>query len=173
MSRDLKLFIRYITPSMAGMLIAGLYSIVDTFFIGKAVGAVGLAAAALTWPVVMLSGALGDMIGTGAAILLSQERGAGNHATANRAFCCMILAEIVVGALFAALLIPVLPAVLRGLGATPELFGGAYRYSLILVSTSMLPMLAMGCIAVMRNDGQPVLAMWLVVVGLVSNIILD
>ena len=45
MSRDLKLFIRYITPSMAGMLIAGLYSIVDTFFIGKAVGAVGLAAA--------------------------------------------------------------------------------------------------------------------------------
>lgn len=94
------------------------------------------------------------MIGTGAAILLSQERGAGNHATANRAFCCMILAEIVVGALFAALLIPVLPAVLRGLGATPELFGGAYRYSLILVSTSMLPMLAMGCIAVMRNDGS-------------------
>ena len=173
MSRDLKLFIRYITPSMAGMLIAGLYSIVDTFFIGKAVGAVGLAAAALTWPVVMLSGALGDMIGTGAAILLSQERGAGNHATANRAFCCMILAEIVVGALFAALLIPVLPAVLRGLGATPELFDGAYRYALILVSTSMLPMLAMGCIAVMRNDGQPVLAMWLVVVGLVSNIILD
>ena len=60
MSRDLKLFIRYITPSMAGMLIAGLYSIVDTFFIGKAVGAVGLAAAALTWPVVMLSGAGGD-----------------------------------------------------------------------------------------------------------------
>lgn len=173
MSRDLKLFIRYITPSMAGMLIAGLYSIVDTFFIGKAVGAVGLAAAALTWPVVMLSGALGDMIGTGAAILLSQERGAGNHATANRAFCCMILAEIVVGALFAALLIPVLPAVLRGLGATPELFDGAYRYALILVGTSILPMLAMGCIAVMRNDGQPVLAMWLVVIGLVSNIILD
>ena len=29
MSRDLKLFFQYVTPSMAGMLIAGVYSIVE------------------------------------------------------------------------------------------------------------------------------------------------
>lgn len=35
MGRDLKLFFQYVTPSMAGMLIAGIYSIVDTFSSGS------------------------------------------------------------------------------------------------------------------------------------------
>ena len=71
MSRDLSLFFKYITPSMAGMLIVGTYSIVDTIFIGKAMGKSGLAAAAVTWPLVMLVNAFGDMIGTGAAIIIA------------------------------------------------------------------------------------------------------
>ena len=59
---------------MAGMVIAGTYCIVDTLFIGMAEGKLGLAALATTWPLVMMYGALGDMLGNGAAIILSQSR---------------------------------------------------------------------------------------------------
>ena len=62
---------------MAGMLIAGIYSIVDTFFVGIALHEPGLAAVTLTWPITMLVFAFGNMIGTGAAIIIAQKRGAG------------------------------------------------------------------------------------------------
>lgn len=48
MNGDLKQFFKYIGPSMAGMVIVGTYSIVDTIFIGRAMGKLGLAAAAVT-----------------------------------------------------------------------------------------------------------------------------
>ena len=44
MNGDLKQFFKYIGPSMAGMVIVGTYSIVDTIFIGRAMGKLGLAA---------------------------------------------------------------------------------------------------------------------------------
>ena len=47
MNGDLKQFFKYIGPSMAGMVIVGTYSIVDTIFIGRAMGKLGLAAAAV------------------------------------------------------------------------------------------------------------------------------
>lgn len=48
MRREDRLFFQYIGPSMAGMLIAGSFSIVDTVFIGQGTGKIGLAAVALT-----------------------------------------------------------------------------------------------------------------------------
>ena len=77
MRREDRLFFQYIGPSMAGMLIAGSFSIVDTVFIGQGTGKIGLAAVALTWPLVMIYGALGELIGSGAAVLIAQARGAG------------------------------------------------------------------------------------------------
>ncbi len=43
MSENLHLFLRYICPSMAGMVVIGSYSIIDTVFIGQATGEFGLA----------------------------------------------------------------------------------------------------------------------------------
>lgn len=170
---DIKLFFKYITPSMTGMLIAGTYSIVDTFFIGKALGENGLASAALTWPLVMLPGAFGDMIGTGSSIIISQERGAGNQDVAERALGNLFTLEIVGGLLFPLLLLPFLSFFLTLLGATPELLHGAGFYAMILIAGAVVQMISMGAIAAIRNDDRPVLAMWLISTGLLMNIFLD
>lgn len=77
LNKTAKLFLSYVMPSMIGMLIVGSYSIVDTIFIGQSAGKLGLASVSVTWPLVMLFGAVGDMLGTGAAILVSQSRGRG------------------------------------------------------------------------------------------------
>lgn len=170
---DLKLFFRYITPSMLGMLIAGVYSIVDIFFVGITTGEKGLAAITLAFPVVMLVYGIGDMIGTGAGIMISQERGCGNLTGANRFFNRMLLMELAAGGLLPLLVIPVLGPLLAGSGATPELLPDAYAYTAILLAAGVMQMVAMGLMTAIRNDGRPVLAMWLVVVGLVANIVLD
>ena len=74
MNKNARLFLSYVLPSMVGMLIVSSYSIVDTIFIGWSAGELGLASVAVTWPLVMMFGAVGDMLGTGAAIIIAQSR---------------------------------------------------------------------------------------------------
>ena len=54
MNKDLQLFWKYVTPSIFGALIGGSFAIVDAMFIGLSGGKNALAAAAVTWPLVML-----------------------------------------------------------------------------------------------------------------------
>lgn len=173
MIRDFKLFLRYVMPSMAGMLIAGSFSIVDTIFLGQGMGKTGLAAVALTWPLVLLFNALGDMTGVGAAVVVSQARGAGDIERAQQAFGNMISLQILASVCFGAPLLVFLEPALRLLGATPELEPFAAPYARIMVAASFVTMFMSGCIAVIRNDGRPVFSMWLLVIGLVCNMVLD
>ena len=173
MRRENKLFLQYIGPSMAGMLIAGSFSIVDTVFIGQGTGKTGLAAVALTWPLVMIYGALGELIGSGAAVLIAQARGGGELEKARRIFGNMLTLNVLFAASLCAAVLPCLHPVLRLFGATPELLPISASYAAIMTWGAPVTMLMGSFISVTRNDGRPVLAMLLVIVGLVSNIILD
>ena len=173
MRREDKLFFQYIGPSMAGMLIAGSFSIVDTVFIGQGTGKTGLAAVALTWPLVMIYGALGELIGSGAAVLIAQARGAGELSRARQIFGNMLTLNLLAALLVWVLVLPFLESILRLFGATPELLPSSASYAAIMTWGAPVTMLMGSVISVTRNDGRPVLAMMLVVVGLVSNIILD
>ena len=46
-----KQFFKFVLPSMLTMFLNGLYTIVDGYFVGNAVGDVGLAGIGLVWPV--------------------------------------------------------------------------------------------------------------------------
>lgn len=173
MRREDRLFYQYIGPSMAGMLIAGSFSIVDTVFIGQGTGKIGLAAVALTWPLVMIYGALGELIGSGAAVLIAQARGAGELPRARQIFGNMLTLNLITALLVWVLVLPFLELILRLFGATPELLPSSTSYAAIMTWGAPVTMLMGSFISVTRNDGRPVLAMLLVVVGLVSNIILD
>ncbi len=174
MSRDIKLMAQYITPSIGGMLIAGTYSIVDTFFVGKAMGEIGLAASAITWPIVMLGGAVGDMIGTGAGIIIAQENGAGNVKAVKRAFGNMFTLEIAAALLMGALMLPFMEPLLRLVRADDAMLAaGAYNYAMILTAGFVCAMLSMGIITVIRNDSRPMLAMLIIGSGLIANLVLD
>lgn len=173
MRREDRLFFQYIGPSMAGMLIAGSFSIVDTVFIGQGTGKIGLAAVALTWPLVMIYGALGELIGSGAAVLIAQARGAGELPRARQIFGNMLTLNLITALLVWVLVLPFLELILRLFGATPALLPSSTSYAAIMTWGAPVTMLMGSFISVTRNDGRPVLAMLLVVVGLVSNIILD
>lgn len=173
LNKTAKLFLSYVMPSMIGMLIVGSYSIVDTIFIGQSAGKVGLASVSVTWPLVMLFGAIGDMLGSGAAILVSQSRGRGDITKARAIFGNMIVWQIAFSLIMTAVMLYFLRDALELFGATEELMHDAVAYSEILIYASAACMLMLGTSAVIRNDGRPVLSMWLTVCGLLLNIILD
>ena len=173
MNKNARLFLSYVLPSKVGMLIVGSYSIVDTIFIGWSAGELGLASVAVTWPLVMMFGAVGDMLGTGAAIIIAQSRGSGNLRLARLSLGNMLVWQVLFSLLMMTVVNCFLTDILRLFGVTDELMPGAVRYSRILIYGNLAYMLVTGVLAVIRNDGRPVLSMWLMVGGLLLNIVMD
>ena len=173
MIKDLNLFYKYVTPSIIGMVIGGSYAIVDTIFIGQASGKNGLAAVAVTWPLVMLLMAFGSLVGAGGAVLLSQSRGAGDSRRGESIFAQTVFLVAVLSIMLTAFSFPVLEELLIWVGANGELMPVSLKYSQILTGGLFLAIFMTMCLEIIRNDGRPVLSMLLMVIGLGGNIILD
>lgn len=69
-----KLFVKYVSQNILGMVGMSLYILADTFFISKAVGSNGITALNLVLPVYNLIFAIGAMIGVGSAIRYVVEK---------------------------------------------------------------------------------------------------
>ena len=121
----------------------------------------------------MMFGAVGDMLGTGAAIIIAQSRGSGNLRLARLSLGNMLVWQVLFSLLMMTVVKCFLTDILRLFGATDELMPGAVRYSRILIYGNLAYMLVTGVLAVIRNDGRPVLSMWLMVGGLPLNIVMD
>ena len=74
-----KAVIKMGVPLIAGMFIMVLYNLVDTYFIGLMHDDYRLAAVNLAYPVMMVTIAVSNMIGTGASSLIARFLGAGDN----------------------------------------------------------------------------------------------
>ena len=173
MRNDQRLFWKYVVPSVFGALIGGSFAIVDAIFIGLSGGKNALAAAAVTWPVVMLLQAFGFLVGSGGAVLISQSRGANDAGRESGIFSRTVFLAFAWSAVLTLLCFPILRPVLAALGATEELMPVSLRYAQILTGGVVFSIFMSVCLEVIRNDGHPTLSMLLMVTGLLSNIVLD
>lgn len=173
MKRNFKQFLHYTTASMLGMMIGGSFSIVDTIFLGRGVGEIGLAAVALTWPLVITISAFGDAFGMGAAVLISQAHGAGEATRAKRIFNDMFFLTILTALIISGTALISLKWILLLFGVTMELMPDALTYATIMLGGSFASMFMLECVAIVRNDGHPMLSTGLVVIGLLGNAFLD
>ncbi len=82
--------VKSVLPSIAMVIVTSVYSIVDGFFVSNFAGKSGLAAVNLTFPVIMMIGSLGLMIGTGGAALTAKLKGEGYQQMANRVFSMLV-----------------------------------------------------------------------------------
>ena len=72
-----KLVFEFSIPAVIGMMVNGIYNIVDRIFIGNSpnLGSLGLAAVSITYPVTLILLAFALMIGVGAATSFSISLG--------------------------------------------------------------------------------------------------
>lgn len=70
-----RLYLSYLWPNVAGMLVTSFYVLVDTILIGRALGSVGLASLELTLPLHHSFAALGSLFGLGGATLFATSLG--------------------------------------------------------------------------------------------------
>lgn len=168
-----KQFLKFVLPAMFTMFLSGLYTIVDGFFIGNAVGDVGLAGIGLVWPITALLMALGMGIGVGGSVLMSTHRGAGDNRKADCARANTIMLLAAVSIIMTILLVCFNPLLVRALGAKGDVYDAALSYIHIIALGGSMQMLASGFIPIIRNSHQTVKAMLIMGGGLIANIVLD
>ena len=78
-------------PATVAMLINAIYNIVDTIFVGREIGALGIAGVSVYLPLQMIMMSLASLIGVGTASIFSRKIGNNDLEGANKAFGNLIL----------------------------------------------------------------------------------
>lgn len=166
-------FGRYAIPTIAAMLVNGLYQVVDGVFIGQYMGSDGLAGINVAWPVISIILGIGMMIGVGTGALASIKQGEGKLCEAKQILATGLMLLAFLSPVVAALLWQYSDLFLLLQGSQGQMHVLAMQYLDILIFGSVF---SLGSIAVpflLRNDDSPNLATALMVLGALLNIVLD
>ncbi|HBH23549.1 MAG TPA: MATE family efflux transporter [Cytophagales bacterium] len=167
------LLVKMSVPAAIGMLVMTVYQIVDTFFVGQWIGANAIAGVSVVLPLNMLISSVGMGLGVGGASIISRALGANDRQKAERTLGNMInlnlhftAVAIVIGYIFT-------KEVLHFFGGRGDIYPYAYDYFTVLLPS--LPLLSWAIMAnnVIRAEGNPRRAMYVMIVPAVANVILD
>ena len=100
-----KMFIKCTLPNILSMMFSSLYFIVDGIFIGRYVGEVGLAAVNISWPFLMITFAMADMIAVGSSVKISLTLGRDDKPYASKIFSSGVMLVLILSAFFGSLAI--------------------------------------------------------------------
>lgn len=124
--------IRFTIPSIIMMIFTSIYGVVDGIFVSNFVGKTPFAAINLIWPVAMILGAVGFMIGTGGCALVSKIMGEGEKEKANEVFSMLIYVSAVIGIVLAILGFIFMRPIAILLGAEGDMVDDAAMYGRVL-----------------------------------------
>lgn len=94
---------RFVLPTVIMMVFTSVYGIVDGLFVSNFVGKQPFAAINLIFPLIMILGSVGFMLGTGGNAVVSKALGEGDRERANKIFSMLIYVSVVGGLILAVL----------------------------------------------------------------------
>jgi putative MATE family efflux protein len=168
-----RLLIKQSVPASIGFLIMSIYSIVDTIYVGRWVGPLGIGAITVVMPITFLISSVGMAIGMGGASIISRALGASDRRKALKTFGNMVNATLHFAIILVALGFIFDEDILFIFGGKGELLPYAKEYFLVLLYG--VPFLAWAMMSnnVIRAQGRPKIAMLVMVIPALLNIALD
>jgi putative MATE family efflux protein len=167
-----KVLIKLGVPTMIGMMVSALYSVVDAYFVGW-LGTSQVAAISVVFPLVQIIVGLGMTFGSGAASYIARLLGEGKADEANKTAITSLLSSLVVGAIAIAVAMCCLDTLLVVLGATDTVLPYARAYAVIFVSGSIFNIFNITMNNIITAEGRSKLTMTSMLIGGGLNIILD
>lgn len=169
------LVLRLAIPSMIAQFVNVLYSIIDRIYIGHIpqIGNLALAGVGVCGPIVTFLSSFGTLIGLGGSVIMGIHLGERNKEKAQQVLanaflmlCCISIALTVIF-LFSK------EQLLMWFGASDITFPYADTYMTIYTAGTFFALMAVGLNYYINCQGFPVAGMATVLIGAVSNIILD
>lgn len=161
-----KIYIRYVSLNIIGMIGLSCNILADTFFIAQGVGAVGLAALNIAIPMYSFIHGVGLMIGMGSAIRFTLTK-------AKTIFTQSIYYAFVLSILFLLMGLLFSRELATVLGSDGVILTNTSTYLKVILCFAPLFILNNVLICFVRNDNNPQLSMLAMLAGSFSNIILD
>ncbi len=168
-----RLLIRFTIPAITGLIIVSLYNIVDRIFVGHGIGVLAISGLSLTMPISNMVAAIGTLVGVGASARISIVLGKGDYNWARNILAHVPMLTLIISAIFTLFSMLYLDELLTLFGGSPDTIPYAKEYLNIVIPASVFTNLCFSLSAVIRGTGNPRKSMYVVVVGILLNIILD
>ena len=167
-----KLF-RFSIPSMIMMVFTSIYGIVDGLFVSNLVSKGAFAAINLIFPVLMIVGAFGFMMGAGGTAIVAKTLGEGRKDSANKYFSFIVYVTVAAGAVMAALGFIFMRPLAELLGAEGATLEHCVSYGRIVISAMPFFMLQNLFQSFFIAAEKPKLGLWVTIAAGITNIVLD
>lgn len=170
-----RLVVRIALPSMLAQFVSVLYSIVDRMYIGNipGTGDLALAGAGICGPIVTMIGSFASLVGMGGSPLMSISMGQKNMDRARAVLANSLMMLCAFAAVLMAVLFPVRKEMLLLFGASSATLPYAMDYYTMYLTGTFFALLSVGMNQFIICQGFARIGMCSVVLGAVSNIILD
>lgn len=165
--------LRFTLSSVVMMVFTSVYSVVDGLFVSNLVGDLALSAVNIMFPLAMIVGAFGFMLGTGGSAIVARTLGEGQPALASRYFSMIIYAVILLGAVLTAGCLLFLEPLARLAGASDLLLHDCLVYGGILLGGSVPFMLQTTLQSFFVVAEKPQLGLFLSIAAGATNMVFD
>ncbi len=166
-------FLKYLLPSIVGMLAMSSASLVDGIFIGNFVGVPALAAVNLIIPILSVLFGVGLMLSIGGSVRAGKYLGEKNGAAASAIFSKTLIAVVFYAIVIIAISLVLEPFLFRLLGAGEALAPLMSEYYRVVMPFLLAQLMTIVLYFFVRLDGFPSLAATALVIGAVLNVGLD
>ncbi|WP_040717946.1 MATE family efflux transporter [Paenibacillus daejeonensis] len=163
-------FLRYLIPSLLGMLLVAVNIVVDGIMVGNKLGAEALAGIGIASPVYTLLIAMSLWLGIGGATLYSQAMGARDTDKAKRIFAQSLTVIFSVTLIIGVTAFIFREPLVYGLGANSDTYPHAMAYITVMLLLGFVFTVENALSIFVRNDGNPNLAMAAQITFALSNI---
>ncbi|MBQ0160754.1 MAG: MATE family efflux transporter [Bacteroidales bacterium] len=165
---------KYALPSIITQIIATVYNLVDSIFLGHTThGALILAALAIVLPIMNIIHAFGSLVGAGAGARMSIVLGRKDIRWAEKILGNSMFLTFFFGALFLSGGYLFMDAILTLFGASGQTVSLAHEYLVIVLPGMFLTTLTFNLSGLIRATGYATRSMWIQVSGALLNIALD
>ena len=170
-----KLLFKLAIPTVVAQLINMLYNIVDRIYIGHMPGdgSLALTGVGVCMPIIMIVSAFASMISSGGAPKASIYMGKGDNRSAEKILGGCFTLQLIISAVLSVVLLIWNEDLLLLFGASENTIGYATGYMNIYAIGTVFVQLTLGMGAFITAQGFTKVSMVTVLIGAISNIILD
>ncbi len=170
-----KLLLKYSVPAIIGMLVNALYNVVDRIFIGNIpeVGSLAITGVGVTLPITTIVLGFCMLVGIGATTTISIKLGQGKREEAEKVIGNAITLSVIIAIILTVIGIVFGESILTKFGASESSLYYAKSYIYIILLGTVFNMVAFTLNNTIRGDGNPKLAATIMIIGCLTNIVLD
>ena len=170
-----KLLFRLAVPAIAAQLVNMLYNIVDRMYIGhiEGIGAAALTGVGVCFPILMVISAFSSLVGMGGAPRASIKMGQGDFEGAEKTLGNCFITLLGISVVLTIFFLIFKEKLLLLFGASENTLPYADSYLTIYVCGTIFVQIALGMNAFISTQGYATTGMLTVLIGAVTNIVLD